>query len=188
MTILSDGEIAKAIRSGEISFDPPIDEELQIQPSSVDLRLGTSFAHFREPMSSQDAIVPGKTDVASLMEHRESDRHVFAPGKFWLATTVERVTVGPSLVARVEGRSSFGRMGLMIHVTAGLIDPGFCGQITLEVINQGAYPIVVDKGDRVCQLVFERLGAPAETPYGSKKGSKYQGQSGATASRISLGK
>lgn len=184
MTILSDGELRGAIARGEIAFDPPIDLDTQLQPASIDLRLGSSFARFVEPVSSQDAIIPGKTNIDSIMESIEAHRHIFAPGEFWLASTLERVYVGTSLVARVEGRSSFGRLGLTVHSTAGFVDPGFDGQITLEMTNEGAYPVMLHSGTRICQLVFERLGREAEQPYGVKKGAKYQGQIGATASRI----
>lgn len=184
MTILSDGELREAMECGEIVFDPAIDLETQLQPASIDLRLGSSFARFMEPLSPQDAIIPGKTNIESMMEQVEAKRHVFAPGEFWLAATLERVYVGTSLVARVEGRSSFGRLGLTVHSTAGFVDPGFDGQITLEMTNEGAYPVMLFSGTRVCQLVFERLGREAEKPYGVKEGAKYQGQVGATASRI----
>lgn len=180
---MSDGELRDALVRGEIAFDPPIDMEEQLQPASVDLRLGTSFARFIEPANGAD-IIPGVTDVESLMERFDNEWQVFRPGEFWLASTMERVYVGTSLVARVEGRSSFGRLGLTIHQTAGLCDPGFDGQITLEMTNEGAYPIVLHAGMRVCQLVFERLGREAEEPYGAKEGAKYQGQEGATASRL----
>lgn len=184
MTILSDGELREAIVRGEIAFDPPIDMDTQLQPASVDLRLGSSFARFVPPWSRHTAIVPGETDIDALMEQMEAERHVFGPREFWLASTLERVYVGTSLVARVEGRSSFGRLGLTVHSTAGFVDPGFDGQITLEMTNEGVYPIVLHAGMRVCQLVFERLGKEAEQPYGVKEGAKYQGQIGATASRL----
>ena len=185
MTILSDGELRGAIARGEIAFEPEIDLSTQLQPASVDLRLGRSFASFRSlwPLSSP-IIKPGETDVESLMERSEGEQYVLPPGEFVLATTMETVWVAPFFVARVEGRSSFGRLGLMVHVTAGLIDPGVEGEITLEMANAGRFPLVLRSGTRICQLVFERLGREAEQPYGVKEGAKYQGQKGATASRL----
>lgn len=182
MSILSDIEIREAIERQTIDFTPMIEPD-QIGPASVDLHLGSSFAYFRP--ETKEPIFPGKTSMVERMRYEERQSIIIAPGDFLLASTQERVTLGHAMVARVEGRSSFGRMGLTVHSTAGFIDPGFDGEVTLEITNEGPLPIHLTAGLRVCQLVFERCGKPAQRPYGSEgRPSKYQGQMGATPSRL----
>src|SRR6478735_3217561 len=111
---------------------------------------------------------------------------VFDPGEFVLGSTVERVAIPHDLVARVDGRSSVGRLAIVVHATAGFIDPGFEGEITLELSNIGRIPVRLYPGMRIAQIVFQTMTSPAERPYGAARGSKYQGQSGPQASRISL--
>ena len=156
----------------------PPDFETQLQPASLDLRLGDRFTRFSEDLT--DVIDTRSTDVAALMGTWSGDSVVVGLGGFVLAHTRERVKIPNDIVAVVDGRSSLGRLGLMVHVTAGYIDPGFEGQITLELHNVGGHPVRLYAGDRVCQLRFHRMAKTADRPYRGK----YQGDSGAVASRI----
>lgn len=181
MTILSDGEISIAMADGTLIIEPDPDLETQLQPSSLDLRLGDRFTRFKPEEHGEERVIDMRhTDVSKLMTTHVGDTVVLGPGGFVLAHTRERVKIPNDLVAVVDGRSSLGRMGLMVHVTAGYIDPGFEGQITLELHNVGEAPIRLYAGDRVCQLRFHRMAKPAVSPYAGK----YQGDTGAVASRI----
>jgi dCTP deaminase len=183
--ILSDGDIKKAIAAGRIAIEPLDDPELQIQPASVDLRLGTRFILFRHSRTPYiDPLAQDAADYTEVMEIAEDDRFILHPGEFVLAATKERVRLPDDLVGRVDGRSSIGRLGLQMHATAGFIDPAFEGNITLELSNVGRMPVALHPNMRVCQISFEPLTSPAERPYGAGRGSKYQGQAGPTPSRI----
>jgi dCTP deaminase len=171
----------------------PVPEDVQFQPASLDLRLGNEFKHFVRPLNPTNAapLDPTRpyptewmetTTVASI-DGAESF-FVLVPGVFTLATTLERVKMPVDLVARVEGKSSLGRLGLIIHATAGFVDPGFRGNITLEMMNLGPRPIALKIGMRICQLSFEKVDGRVERPYGHPDlKSKYQGQTGVTESR-----
>lgn len=188
MAILSDKTIKEYLEEGKIVIDPLKDEQ-QIQPSSVDMRLGDEFKVFkviREPyIDPKD-----EEDIAEYMESStvpEGEAFIIHPNEFALATTQEYVKVPDDLVARVEGRSSMGRLGVTMHVTAGYVDPGFEGRITLEISNIGAMPVALYPGQRVCQLVFETMTTPAELPYGHpKRNSKYMKQLKPESSRVKL--
>ncbi len=187
MAILSDSDIKKHIEEGLILIDPLDDPERQIQPSSVDLRIGSEFKGFR--IIRKPCIDPkDKSDIESYMESfhiTEKEPFIIHPGEFALATTFEKVKLPDNLVARVEGRSSMGRLGITMHVTAGYIDPGFCGKITLEISNIGKMPVALYPGQRVCQIVFETMTSPSEKPYGHPdRDSKYMGQTRPETSRI----
>ena len=187
MTILSDTYIKKFLKEGRILIDPLIDLEKQIQPSSVDLRIGNEFKGFK--IIKKPFIDPKDTeDIESYMEsvHIEDGEYfIIHPNEFTLATTLETVKVPDYLVARVEGRSSIGRLGITMHVTAGFIDPGFEGKITLEISNIGKMPVALYPGQRACQIVFETMTSPAEKPYGHPdRDSKYMGQTKPEGSRI----
>lgn len=186
MAILSDKDLKKCIDEGKIVIDPLTDEK-QIQPSSIDMRIGDEFKVFR--VIRKPFIDPkDDEDIASYMESltvSEGEAFIIHPNEFALATTYEYVKVPDNLVARVEGRSSMGRLGVTMHVTAGYIDPGFEGKITLEISNIGAMPVALYPGQRVCQLVFETMTSPAEKPYGHPdRNSKYMGQKRPESSRI----
>lgn len=186
MAILSDKTIKEYLDEGKIVIDPLKDEK-QIQPSSVDMRLGDEFKVFK--VIRQPYIDPKDPDeVAEYMESTtvaEGDAFIIHPNEFALATTYEYVKVPNDLVARVEGRSSMGRLGVTMHVTAGYIDPGFEGKITLEISNIGAMPVALYPGQRVCQIVFETMTTPSEIPYGHPdRNSKYMGQVKPESSRI----
>ena len=188
MAILSDKTIKEYLEEGKIVIDPLKDEQ-QIQPSSVDMRLGDEFKVFK--VIRKPYIDPkDEEDIAEYMESStvpEGEAFIIHPNEFALATTQEYVKVPDDLVARVEGRSSMGRLGVTRHVTAGYVDPGFEGRITLEISNIGAMPVALYPGQRVCQLVFETMTTPAELPYGHpKRNSKYMKQLKPESSRVKL--
>jgi len=184
--ILSDADILARLEAGDLEVDPLSDPETQVQPASVDLRLGSEFLEFRR--TNIPCIHPNSegevSDYVSETHIPEGEEFILHPGDFVLGTTVERVSIPPDLVAHVEGRSSLGRLAIVVHATAGLADPGFDGRITLELSNLGAAPVALTPGMRISQLTFTRLSSPAERPYGAERGSKYQNQTGPQASRI----
>ncbi len=183
--ILSDRDIKKYLEEGKIVIEP-LNPEIQIQPSSVDLRLGNEFKVFRH--MEKAFIDPFSDDVEKYTETikiKDNEQFILHPREFVLACTLEHIELPNDLVARVEGRSSLGRLALLIHATAGYVDPGFKGQLTLELSNVGKMPIALRPGMRICQISFEKLLSPAEKPYGHPdRDSKYQDQKGATSSRI----
>ena len=184
--ILSDGDIRRRLTDGELVVEPLADPELQIQPASIDLRLGREFLEFQRTNISCI-----HTDSEQEVDEYVEETHVEAgndfilhPGDFVLGTTKERVEVPPDLLGTVQGRSSLGRLAVVIHATAGIVDPGYKGQITLELSNLGTAPVSLNPDMRISQLIFTELKSRAERPYGTERGSKYQGQSGPQASRI----
>ena len=184
--ILSDGDIVHRLESGDLVIDPLDDPELQIQPASVDLRLGETFLEFRR--TNIPCIHPDRerevNEYVSETVVPAGEKFILHPNDFVLGTTVERVEIPDDLIAHVEGRSSLGRLAIVVHATAGLCDPGYRGQITLELSNLGSAPVALTPGMRVSQLTFTTLSSPAERPYGNARGSKYQDQVGPQASRI----
>jgi dCTP deaminase len=180
--ILSDVSLREAIRSGLIAVEP-FDEEM-IQPSSIDVRVDSLFRVFRNHTAG---VIDVKKDMRELTEEVDiPDDGVFVlhPGEFVLGATRERVSVPDDLVARIEGKSSLGRLGLLIHQTAGFIDAGWDGHITLELANVASLPITIYPGMKIGQISFMTMTTPAERPYGKgARGSKYQGQRGPTPSR-----
>lgn len=178
--MLSDRDIKAAMAAGRIVIDPL--DVRDIQPASVDVRLGSSFRFFR---NSQHTFIDPITDQPELTEEvlvSEGDQFVLHPGQFVLGTTLERIAVPDDVLGKLEGKSTLGRLGLMIHSTAGYVDPGWDGEITLELSNVATLPIVLHPGMRIGQMSFERMTSPAERPYGSHGlGSHYQGQRGAKA-------
>ena len=184
--ILSDGDIRHRLTDGELVVEPLDDPELQIQPASIDLRLGREFLEFQRtnipcihPNSEQEV-----DEYVNETYVEEGDDFILHPGDFVLGTTKERVEIPPDLIAHVEGRSSLGRLAVVVHATAGLCDPGYEGQITLELSNLGTAPVALTPEMRISQLTFTELKTPAERPYGSERGSKYQGQKEPQASRL----
>lgn len=185
MTILSDKTIKKYLNENKIIIEPLKDDN-QIQPSSVDLRLGDEFKVFK--VNKKAFINPKTDDMEEYMEtvySKNDEPFIIHPNEFALATTNEYVEIPSDLVARVEGRSSIGRLGVTMHVTAGFIDPGFKGKITLEISNIGSLPVALYPGQRVCQIVFETMTTPANKPYGHlDRNSKYMGQLNPVSSKI----
>ncbi|MDQ6658348.1 MAG: dCTP deaminase [Actinomycetota bacterium] len=183
--LLSDRDLRSEIDAGRLALDP-FDETL-VQPSSIDVRLDRLFRVFNnskythiDPSTQQD-------ELTSLVETDADEPFVLHPGEFVLGSTFEAVTLPDDLAGRLEGKSSLGRLGLLTHSTAGFIDPGFSGHITLELSNVANLPIVLWPGMKIGQLCLFRLTSPAEHPYGSALyGSRYQGQRGPTPSRSYL--
>ncbi|WP_396610508.1 dCTP deaminase [Haloferax sp. S1W] len=184
--ILSDSDILARLEAGDLVIDPLDDIDMQVQPASVDLRLGTEFLEFQRTNIS--CIHPNREEEVSTYVSEtyveEGDDFILHPGDFVLGTTKERVEIPDDLLATVEGRSSLGRLAIVIHATAGIVDPGYEGQITLELSNLGSAPVALTPGMRISQLVFTEMKSPADRPYGAERGSKYQGQRGPQASRI----
>jgi dCTP deaminase len=180
--ILSDRTIRAEIESGRIGVDPF--EPSMIQPSSIDLRLDNRFLVFR---SHTRAVIDVKEDLTDLTELVEVDTDgvfILHPGEFVLGSTAEQVTLPDDLVGRIEGKSSLGRLGLLIHTTAGFVDAGFSGHLTLEFSNVATLPITLYPGMKIGQISFLKMDAPADQPYGSGAlGSKYRGQVGPTPSQ-----
>ncbi|MFZ0625275.1 MAG: dCTP deaminase [Acidimicrobiia bacterium] len=180
--IYSDRSIREAIENGSIQIDPF--ESSFVQPSSVDLRVGQGFRVFVNHRYGQIDPRHPQTDLTQLVDTGEDDPFMLHPGEFVLGSTLERIKLGNDVVARLEGKSSLGRLGLLIHSTAGFIDPGFQGHITLELSNVATLPIAIYPGMKIGQISFYQMTTEADVPYGSPQlGSKYQGQTGPTASR-----
>lgn len=188
MSVLVDRTIRRCLVRGRIEIEPF--DDARIQPASVDFTLGRTFKRFTthdSPRAAQRVIDLAKLDLEGIMEETtlEPGQHLTLwPGQFCLGTTNERVKVGEDLVARVEGKSSLGRLGLTCHATAGFIDPGFNGKITLEFYNMNPRPIVLHPDLAICQISFMEGTDRAMFPYGHEANkSKYQGQDGTTESR-----
>ncbi len=180
--ILSDRTIRDELESGRIVIDPL--GENAIQPSSVDLRLEHSFLVFRNYTRGLIDVKQDLSDLTELVEVGPDEPFILHPGEFVLGSTLERVVLPTDLVARLEGKSSLGRLGLLIHSTAGFVDAGWDGQLTLELSNVANLPITLYPGMKIGQISFIRMTTPADTPYGSASvRSKYQGQRGPRPSR-----
>lgn len=188
--ILSDRDIRARLDQGDLAIDPLEDPALQIQPASVDLRLDARFIVYRLPhVPVIDPRMPSTLEsYTTEVQIADGEPFVLHPGEFALGSTIERVRIPADLVARVEGRSSFGRLAVVVHATAGFIDPGFEGQITLELANLGRCAVLLYPGTRISQIVFHTMTSPAERPYGPARGSKYHGQSGPVMSRVNKDK
>jgi dCTP deaminase len=182
--ILSDRDIRAAVEAGRIGIDP-FDPAL-IQPASVDVRLDDKFLVFRNTKRAFIDVRQPTDDLMELIEVGPEEPMYLHPGEFILGNTVESVRLPDDLVARLEGRSSLGRLGIVIHSTAGFIDPAFEGHVTLEISNLSNLPITLYPGMRIGQLSFMQMTSPAERPYGPARGSKYSGQRLPTASRLYL--
>ena len=179
--VLSDRTIARLLGEGRIEIEP-YDDSL-LQPSSVDVRVDRYFRVFRNNLYPFIDVKEAQEDLTELVEVGD-EPFILHPGEFVLGSTLERVRLPNDLVARLEGKSSLGRLGLLIHSTAGFIDPGWDGHVTLELSNVANLPITIYQGMKIGQISFVQLTEPAETPYGSGEiGSKYQGQRGPTPSR-----
>ena len=180
--ILSDRTIREELSSGRITIEPL--GEGALQPSSVDLHVDRYFRVFRNHTTRVIDVKEDQSDLTELVEVSEGDAFILHPGEFALGSTSERVAVPDDLVARLEGKSSLGRLGLLIHSTAGFVDAGWDGHLTLELSNVANLPITIYPGMKIGQISFLRMTTPAEHPYGtSALGSKYRGQRGPTPSR-----
>jgi dCTP deaminase len=183
--VLSDRTIRSEIEAGRIIIDP-FDPGL-VQPSSVDVRVDRQFRVFHNARHPYIDVRKPMEDLTELVEPPEGEPFILHPGEFVLGQTLERVTLPDDLVARLEGKSSLGRLGLLIHSTAGFVDSGFSGNLTLELSNVANLPITIYHGMPIGQISFMRMDGPVENPYGSgETGSKYQGQAEPTPSRFYL--
>jgi dCTP deaminase len=180
--VLSDRSIREAIAAGRLRLLPF--DGAAVQPASVDLRLGSEFRVFRNWRYSFIDPREPQPDLTEVVEIGEEEPFILHPGEFVLARTEETVTLPDDIVARVEGKSSNGRLGLLVHATAGYVDPGFSGTLTLELSNVANLPIRLYRGMKIGQIAFEEMSTAVDRPYGSAGlGSKYQGQMQPTASR-----
>lgn len=180
--ILSDRDIRAEIDAGRIVIDPFTPEA--VQPSSVDLHLASRFRVFRNNRYPYIDVRADQPDLTELVEVAGDEPFILHPGEFVLGSTLERVTLPDDLVARLEGKSSLGRLGLLIHSTAGYVDPGWEGNLTLELSNVASLPITLYHGMRIGQISFQRLSSAVEVAYGDERiGSRYRGQTDPTASR-----
>lgn len=184
--ILSDRDIAKALATKRIRITPKIDPKTQMGSCSVDLRLGKQFRIFNhskfayiDPNNSKLA-----TDMMTEVRLKDGEPFILQPGDFVLATTMETVKLPDDLVGRLEGRSSLGRLGIVVHSTASIFDPGWEGMVVMELGNMGRMPVALYPGMRICSMTFEELSSPAQVPYTKKKAAKYIGQNAPLASRI----
>ena len=180
--LLSDRDIKAELEAGRVSLEPYAPE--MIQPSSIDVRLDRYFRLFDNHKYPFIDPAEDQPDLTRLVEAKPDEPFILHPGEFVLGSTFEQVTLPDDLAARLEGKSSLGRLGLLTHSTAGFVDPGFSGHVTLELSNVATLPIKLWPGMKIGQLCFIRLSSPAEYPYGSAAySSRYQGQRGPTASR-----
>ncbi len=181
-SVLSDGTIRRLVAEGRILVEP-WDPGL-VQPASVDLRLGASFRVFHNHRAAAIDLRDPPARLTELVEVSDEEPFVIHPGEFVLGRTLEWVRLPDDVVARIEGKSSLGRLGLIVHATAGFVDPGFEGTLTLEITNLTRIPIILWPGKPIAQLSFMTLDRPAERPYGHPElGSHYQSQLDATESR-----
>ncbi len=180
--ILSDRSIREAIEARRILVEPL--DEACLQPSSIDVKLSSLFRVFRNHTAAVIDVKKDLTDLTELVEVPDDGVFMLHPGEFVLGSTLERIAIADDLVARVEGKSSLGRLGLLIHSTAGFIDAGFDGHITLELSNVANLPITLYPNMKIGQVSFMTMTSAADRPYGKgASGSKYQGQRGPTPSR-----
>lgn len=184
--ILSDRDIKKAIREGRIKITPAPDYETQLGSCSIDLKLGNKFRIFKNSMHPY-IDVKGSIPVDDFMEEvivPEGKPFVLHPGELALASTMEVLQISDDLIGRIEGRSSLGRLGVIVHGTASVFDPGWIGNPVMELGNLGVMPVAIYPGMRICAFTFEELSSPAEVPYNKKKNNYYAGQKGPMASQL----
>lgn len=180
--LLSDRDLIRALADGTLRLEP-YDAAL-VQPSSIDVRLDRLFGIFNNHLYTHIDPALRQDELTSVVEVADGEPFVLHPGEFVLASTLEVITLNDEMAARIEGKSSLGRLGLLTHSTAGFIDPGFSGHVTLELSNVATLPIRLWPGMKIGQLCIFRLSSPAQHPYGSEVyGSRYQGQRGPTPSR-----
>lgn len=184
--VLSDRDILEYMKAGKIRITPPPDLETQLGSCSIDFRLGNTFRVF-EHSKYPYIDLRGEIDVNDLMRRvdvPDNDAFTMQPGEFVLAATREKLELADNVMARLEGRSSLGRLGIIVHSTAGLFDPGWTGIATLELGNLGRMPVQLYPGMRICAFTFEQLSSPARVPYRQKPANKYAGQNGPETSRF----
>lgn len=184
--VLSDRDIKKAISEKKIEISPFLDFKTALGSCSVDLRLGDTFRVFEH--SKNSFIDPSKKDysneITRVIKVKNGEQFIMQPGDFVLAVTLENVKIAPDLMGRLEGRSSLGRLGIVVHSTASIFDPGWDGKPVLELGNLGRMAVALTVGMRICAMTFEQLSSISETPYSKKKQAKYKFQNAPTESRI----
>ena len=180
--ILSDIDIKKEIKSGRLRITPF--DKNSIQPASLDVKMGSEFRIFKNTQKAFLDVKEPADDYMEFIKIPNGKPLIVHPGEFLLGTTIEKIKLPNDLVGQLNGRSSLGRIGIIVHATAGFIDPGFEGYITLEMTNLANIPIMLYPGMRIGQIAFTRMSSAAEKPYGPSRGSKYSGQVGPTISRI----
>lgn len=184
--ILSDRDIKKAIASGRIKITPKPDYKVQLGSCSIDLHLGSKFRVFKH--SSYAYIdLKGPIDTEKIMKEitlGKDEPFIMQPGDFALVTTVENLDLADDILGRIEGRSSLGRLGIIVHGTASIFDPGWTGKPTMELGNLGVMPVALYPGMRICAFTFEEVSSAVEVPYRKKKNNKYAGQQDPRASRL----
>lgn len=184
--VLSDRDLEKALESGRIKIDPPLNLQSQLGSCSLDLRLGNNFRVFEH--SKNPYIDPTKKDYSNEITReiivKEGDHFIMQPGDFVLAVTLEKITISDDLLGRLEGRSSLGRLGIVVHSTASIFEPGWDGNAVLELGNLGRIAVALYPGMRICAMTFEQLSSPAIIPYSKKKNAKYKFQNGPDESKI----
>lgn len=184
--VLSDRDIKKALKDKVISISPSPDFKTQLGSCSVDLRLGNVFRVFE--YSKKPYIDPSKKDYSNEITReivlKDGDQFIMQPGDFVLAVTLEKVTLADNIMGRLEGRSSLGRLGIVVHSTASVFEPGWDGKCVLELGNLGRMAVALTAGMRICAMTFEELSSSAETPYNKKKDAKYKIQEGPDESKI----
>ncbi len=185
--ILSDRDLKKALKQKQIVIKPAPDLVTQLGSNSIDLRLGSSFRVFEH--SKYAYIDPFDKEASSAVTReisvKKGERFIIQPGDFVLGTTIEYIEVPDDMLGNLEGRSSIGRLGVIIHSTAASVECGFRGHITLELANMGKMPVALYPGMRICSISFAQLSSPADVPYYKKKSAKYAGQTGPDESRLS---
>ncbi len=184
--VLSDRDIKKALKAGRIVITPKPNLKITLGSCSIDLRLGKRFRIFEH--SKYPYIDPTDPNLASNMMKevvvKDKEPFILQPGDFVLATTMESFRLPDDLLARLEGRSSLGRLGIVVHSTASIFDPGWNGVVVMELGNMGRMPVALYPGMRICALTFEELSSPSDVPYNKKKSAKYAGQKTPEASKI----
>ena len=184
--VLSDVDIKKALKEKRIIIKPTLDFTTQLGSCSIDLRLGNVFRVFEH--SKHAFIDPSKKDysneITRMIKVKPGEKFIMQPGDFALAVTMEKMTLSPDLLGRLEGRSSLGRLGIVVHSTASVFDPGWDGNPVLELGNLGRMAVALTPGMRICAMTFEQLSTPSERPYNKKKNAKYVIQEGPQESRI----
>ncbi|MBI2442293.1 MAG: dCTP deaminase [Candidatus Levybacteria bacterium] len=184
--VLSDKDIKNALETGRIKISPKPDFSTQLGSCSIDLRLGNTFRVFE--YSKKPYIDPSKKDysneITSEIVVKTGEQFIMQPGDFVLAVTYEKITLPTDLMGRLEGRSSLGRLGIVVHSTASIFDPGWDGKCVLELGNLGRMAVALTVGMRICAMTFEELSSPADVPYSKKKSAKYKIQNGPAESRI----
>jgi dCTP deaminase len=185
--VLSDRDIKKALKTGRIKIKPTPNLLTQLGSCSLDLRLGTAFRLFdHSKVAYIDPLDPARNgrNATKEVKIKKGEAFIIQPGDFVLATTIESVQLADDLLGRLEGRSSLGRIGIIVHSTAAVFDPGWQGRVVMELGNLGRMPVALYPGMRICSLTFEEISSEVEVPYWKKKGAKYVGQKGPEPSKL----